>query len=235
MNRNILTLFFLLMCIHVFAQNIECKYTSTTVIPEDVKNIEDANIRNIVINQLSNKKKTFSLKVSNGKYLFEAISNEQNNGTVMQIGGSSSIYMDMNTKTSISQENILDRTFLIKETLKTYDWNITTENKEIINKKCTKATLKENPTIVAWFTSEIPVSFGPMGYYGLPGLILQLETPSKNYIIQEISVSKENISIKAPDKGKEISREDFDALKKKKQESFGINKGNGSKVKIIKM
>ncbi len=235
MNRNILTLFFLLMCIHVFAQNIECKYTSTTVIPEDVKNIEDANIRNIVINQLSNKKKTFSLKVSNGKYLFEAISNEQNNGTVMQIGGSSSIYMDMNTKTSISQENILDRTFLIKETVKTYDWNITTENKEIINKKCTKATLKENPTIVAWFTSEIPVSFGPMGYYGLPGLILQLETPSKNYIIQEISVSKENISIKAPDKGKEISREDFDALKKKKQESLGINKGNGSKVKIIKM
>ena len=235
MNRNILTLFFLLMCIHVFAQNIECKYTSTTVIPEDVKNIEDANIRNIVINQLSNKKKTFSLKVSNGKYLFEAISNEQNNGTVMQIGGSSSIYMDMNTKTSISQENILDRTFLIKETVKTYDWNITTENKEIINKKCTKAPLKDNPPIVAWFTSEIPVSFGPMGYYGLPGLILQLETPSKNYIIQEISVSKENISIKAPDKGKEISREDFDALKKKKQESLGIDKGNGSKVKIIKM
>ena len=223
------------MCIHVFAQNIECKYTSTTVIPEDVKNIEDANIRNMVINQLSNKKETFSLKVSNGKYLFEAISNEQNNGTVMQIGGSSSIYMDMNTKTSISQENILDRTFLIKETIKTYDWDITTEYKEIIHKKCTKATLKENPTIVAWFTSEIPVSFGPMGYYGLPGLILQLETPSKNYIIQEISVSKENISIKAPDKGKEISREDFDALKKKKQESLGINKGNGSKVKIIKM
>lgn len=223
------------MCIHVFAQNIECKYTSTTVIPEDVKNIEDANIRNMVINQLSNKKETFSLKVSNGKYLFEAISNEQNNGTVMQIGGSSAIYMDMDTKTSVSQENILDRTFLIKETIKTYDWNITTENKEIINKKCTKATLKENPTIVAWFTSEIPVSFGPMGYYGLPGLILQLETPSKNYIIQEISVSKENISIKAPDKDKEISREDFDALKKKKQESLGINKGNGSKVKIIKM
>ncbi len=235
MKRNILTLFFLLMCIHVFAQNIECKYTSTTVIPEDVKNIEDANIRNMVINQLSNKKETFSLKVSNGKYLFEAISNEQNNGTVMQIGGSSAIYMDMDTKTSVSQENILDRTFLIKETIKTYDWNITTENKEIINKKCTKATLKENPTIVAWFTSEIPVSFGPMGYYGLPGLILQLETPSKNYIIQEISVSKENISIKAPDKDKEISREDFDALKKKKQESLGINKGNGSKVKIIKM
>ncbi len=235
MKRNILTLFFLLMCIHVFAQNIECKYTSTTVIPEDVKNIEDANIRNMVINQLSNKKETFSLKVSNGKYLFEAISNEQNNGTVMQIGGSSAIYMDMDTKTSVSQENILDRTFLIKETIKTYDWDITTEYKEIIHKKCTKATLKENPTIVAWFTSEIPVSFGPMGYYGLPGLILQLETPSKNYIIQEISVSKENISIKAPDKGKEIGREDFDALKKKKQESLGIDKGNGSKVKIIKM
>ena len=235
MNRNILISLFLLMCSHTFAQHIECKYTSATVIPEDVKNIKDASIRNIVINQLSNSKQIFSLKFSNGRYLFEAVHNEQNNGNVMKIGGSSAIYMDMNKKTSISQENILDRTFLIKEAIKTYDWNITTESKEILNKKCIKAILKENPDIVAWFTAEIPVSFGPMGYYGLPGLILQLETSSKSYLIQEISLPKENLSIEAPDKGKEISREEFDSLKKKKQESLGINQDNGSKIKIIKM
>lgn len=235
MNRNLLTLFLLIMCSYTFAQNIECKYISTTVIPEDVKNMKDANIRNIVISQLSNSKQTFSLKFSDGKYLFELDSDEQNNSNVMKIGGSSAVYIDMNNKTSISQENILDRTFLIKETIKTYDWNITTENKDILNKKCTKATLKENPNIVAWFTTEIPVSSYPMGYYGLPGLILQLETSSKNYLIQEITLPKDSLSINAPDKGKEISREEFDTLKKKKQESLGINKGNGSKVKIIKM
>ena len=98
---------------------------------------------------------------------------------------------------------------------------------------CTKATLKQDPTVVAWFTTEIPVSFGPVGYYGLPGLILQLETKNKNYLIQEISPQKEILSIEAPSKGKEISREEFDKLKKEKQESFGIE--NGNKVKIIKM
>lgn len=233
MSRNLFILFFLFMYSYTFAQNIECKYTSTTVIPEDVKNIQDANIRNLVISRLSNNKQNFSLKFSNGKYLFEEIPNNQNSGNIMNIGGSSAMYMDMNKKISISQENILDRTFLIKEEIKTYDWNITTESKEILNKKCTKATLKENPAIVAWFTTEIPVSFGPMGYYGLPGLILQLETTNKNYLIQEISPQKDILSIEAPNKGKEIGREEFDKLKKEKQEDFGIE--NESKVKIIKM
>lgn len=233
MNRNTFTLFFLLMCSCTFAQNIECKYTSTAIIPEDVKNIQDANIRNLVISKLSNDKQLFSLKFSNGKYLFETVSNDFNNSNIMKIGGSSAVYMDMNEKISISQENILDRTFLIRETIKRYDWNITSENKEILNKRCTKATLKKDPTVVAWFTTEIPVSFGPVGYYGLPGLILQLETKNKNYLIQEISPQKEILSIEAPNKGKEISREDFDKLKKEKQESFGIE--NGNKVKIIKM
>ena len=233
MNRTLFILFFLFMYSHTFAQNIECKYTSTNIISEDVKNIQDINIRNLVISRLSNNKQIFSLKFSNGKYLFEEISNDQNSGNIMNIGGSSAIYMDINKKISISQENILDRAFLIKEEMKTYNWNITTESKYILNKKCTKATLKENPAIVAWFTTEVPISFGPMGYYGLPGLILQLETKTKNYLIKEILPQKEILSIEAPNKGKEIGREEFDKLKKKKQESFGVE--NENKVKIIKM
>lgn len=235
MNRLIFALFFLLMCGFINAQNVECKYVSTTIIPEDVKKIEDINIRNAVINQLSNRKQFFSLKFSNGKYLFEPISDNQINSNIMSIGGSSIIYIDINKDIAISQENILDRTFLIKETLKKYSWNITTETKEIFGKKCTKAILKDNSSIVAWFTTEIPISFGPIGYYGLPGLILQMETETKNYLIQNISLPKENLSIEPPTKGKEVTRQEFNLLKKKKQESLGIDKANGNKVKIIKM
>lgn len=237
MNKNILLPLFLIMCCSVFAQNVECKYASTNVIPKEVKEIEDANIRNIVINQLSNDKQLFSMKFSNGKYLFEKDSNNaQNDGNVMKIGTSSSVYMNMEEQITISQENILDRTFLIKETTKKYEWKMTTDSKDILGKKCTKATLKENPAVVAWFTTEIPVSFGPMGYYGLPGLIMQLETASKNYVIQEISLPKDELSIEIPSKGKEISREDFEKLKKEKQESLGVGQGDGkNKVRIIKM
>lgn len=235
MKKNFLTLFFLLMCSIIKAQNVECKYISSTVIPEDVKNIEDINIRNAVINQLSNRKQLFSLKFSNGKYLFEAIPDNQNNSNIMSIGVSSIIYMDINKDMAISQESILDRTFLIKETIKKYSWDITTETKEILGKSCTKAILKDNSSIVAWFTTEIPVSFGPMGYYGLPGLILQMKTENKDYLIQNVTLPKENLLIEPPTKGKEITREEFEILKKKKQENLGINKANGNRVKIIKM
>lgn len=219
---------------HAYAQNIECKYTSTAVISEDIKNIEDSNIRNTVINQLSNSKQNYSLKVSNGKYLFEAIPDEQSNSNV-KVGGSSAIYMDMSEKISISQENIFDRTFLIKETMKEYEWDITAEKKNILEKECTKATLKGKSSIVAWFTTEIPISFGPMGYYGLPGLIIQLETPSKQYVLQEINLHRDALQIEAPSKGKKTSREEFEALKKKKQEELGIQEGSGSKIKVIRM
>lgn len=218
-----------------YAQNIECKYISAIVIPEDVKDIEDVNIRNTVINKLSNRKQFFSLKYSKGEYLFEPIEDTKNEDQVMSIGENSTIYLDINKDISISQESILDRIFLIKETVKKYTWDITTEMKEILGKKCIKATLKGNSSIVAWFTTEIPVSIGPMGYYGLPGLILQLETQTKNFFIQEVSLANNELLIEAPNKGKKISREDFNTLMKKKQESLGVDRNNGSKIKIIKM
>ncbi len=223
-----------MMC-HTHAQHIECKYTSTAIISEEIRNMEDDDIRNAVINQLSNNRQSFSLKVSDGKYLFEAIPDEQSNGSTRKIGGSSAIYMDMNEKVSISQENILNRTFLIKEAMKEYEWDITTDRKNILERNCTKATLKGDSSIVAWFTTEIPVSFGPMGYHGLPGLIIQLETPSKQYVLQEINLHRDALQIEAPGKGKETSREEFEALKKKKLEELGVQEGSGTKIRVIRM
>lgn len=220
---------------HTFSQNIECGYISTNIISDDVQKIEDPNIRNMVTNRLSNEKQPFTLRLSNGIYLFEpAVGNQENKG-IMKMGGASAIYMDMNKQVTISQEKILDHTFLIREAMKTYKWDITTESKEIFKKKCTKATLREEPSVTAWFTTDIPIAFGPMGYYGLPGLILQLETATKQYFIQEVSIPKDSMDIKVPVKGKKISREDFEKLKKEKEKSFGINQGDGSKIKIIKM
>jgi len=46
--------------------------------------------------------------------------------------------------------------------------------------------------IVAWFTAAIPVSDGPEGYYGLPGMILELEI---NNGTATISTSKITLSL----------------------------------------
>ena len=63
-------------------------------------------------------------------------------------------------------------------------WEITQETKEIGEFEVQKATttplvhgmdLNPNRTAIAWFTTDIPISAGPEGYYGLPGLILELQ------------------------------------------------------------
>ena len=61
----------------------------------------------------------------------------------------------------------------------TQNWEIMDETKKILGYKCRKAIInnysKAKPKIIAWFTEEIPVSYGPINFYGLPGLILELD------------------------------------------------------------
>ncbi|WP_341842871.1 GLPGLI family protein [Chitinophaga caseinilytica] len=64
--------------------------------------------------------------------------------------------------------------YLIKEPLEKTDWQITTETKQILGHTCQKATgTVKGRTYTAWFTTDIPASFGPWKLYGLPGLILE--------------------------------------------------------------
>lgn len=229
----------LIVCMYcnglIHAQNLSCTFLCTTTIPKDVENIEDVNIRNLVIKRLSSEKQTYSLKFSKGRLSFEKIVNNDVDNKMMKLGETSSIYLDFNSNTSVSQENILDRTFIIKDSIKTYNWNITSVRKTILGEECIKAVLKEDSDIIAYFTPDIPVNAGPAGYFGLPGLILQLNTRSKQYLMQEIKNSTKELSIEIPTKGKEITMKEFETLKKKKEESLGIDNAHKGGIKIIKM
>ena len=59
------------------------------------------------------------------------------------------------------------------------NWQITNETKNIAGYQVVKATTKRNrgtqvETAEAWFTPHLNYAFGPLGYDGLPGLILEL-------------------------------------------------------------
>ena len=63
-------------------------------------------------------------------------------------------------------------------------WDISQETKMIGGynvQKATTTSLIDSTSflmitkVIAWFTTEIPISAGPEGYYGLPGLIVKLE------------------------------------------------------------
>lgn len=73
--------------------------------------------------------------------------------------------------------------FLIKADFPAIDWRIEDEVKEIGGYSCQKAIGAFGGRIYSvWFTSEIPVPYGPWKLHGLPGLILQAEDNKREVI-----------------------------------------------------
>jgi GLPGLI family protein len=74
--------------------------------------------------------------------------------------------------------DMLGKTYIVDDTLHTPTWKILNQIKEVAGFICMKAetvdTVK-NQKITAWFAQDIPVMAGPERYFGLPGLILELD------------------------------------------------------------
>jgi GLPGLI family protein len=76
------------------------------------------------------------------------------------------------------------------------NWTITNESKKIDSLLCYKATtIRESKiknetkftTIEAWFCPSISIPYGPKGYHGLPGLIVEIIDDKTSMIIEKIS------------------------------------------------
>ncbi len=89
--------------------------------------------------------------------------------------------------------------------------------------------LPKEITITAWYTPEIPVNQGPESYWGLPGLILEINDGKTVILCSKVVLNaKDKAEIKAPTNGKVISQKDYDeTVVKKMQEMRDMNQGNG--------
>ena len=80
--------------------------------------------------------------------------------------------------------------------------------------------------VEAWYTLQIPVSHGPGEYWGLPGLILEVSTGNTVMLCSKIVINpEEEIEIEAPDKGKEITKNDYQATIQEKMLEMRNNRG----------
>jgi GLPGLI family protein len=92
------------------------------------------------------------------------------------------IYSDFSSALSISQRNVLDEVFLVKDSLRRMVWKITEETREIAGYSCRRANglMLDSIYVVAFYTDKIPVSGGPESFSGLPGMILGVALPHEN-------------------------------------------------------
>lgn len=168
-------------------------------------------------------------------------------------------FKNVKNKLFTKESELMGKNFLIKDSLTVYNWKLVNESKMIGNYLSFKAvaTIKNNELsfnmrsgnsqniankndsiavapreilIEAWYTPEVPVNNGPGEYWGLPGLIMEVnaERMSLQLVSLDLNV-KEKINITEPDKGKVVTQKEYNEIVKTKMEEMRQNFEGGRK------
>ena len=95
---------------------------------------------------------------------------------------------------------------------------------------CEDIEIPKEIEVTAWYTPQIPVSQGPGDFWGLPGLILEVNTDKTTILCSKIIMNpKEKDVIEAPEKGDVVSRKEYnDIVTKKMEEMRSMYRGRGN-------
>ena len=140
-------------------------------------------------------------------------------------------YVDLENKKVIEQKEFMSRVFLIESDLEPEKWKLTGRQRIILEYACQEAiSVKDGREVRAWFTPEIGVAAGPGLYYGLPGLVLAVETLQGDRTLEATGIEIKHLGesvFKKPGKGKKVTREEYQALVTEKLKEMGIE-GDGT-------
>ena len=155
----------------------------------------------------------YELKFTSDKSVFKLAKENPNN---KYMWGTKPVDTDVSMQDfkkgiSISQKEVFENTYLIKDSSRTWEWKIAEETREIAGFECRKAVTKicDSVYVVAFYTDQIPVSAGPESFGGLPGMILGLAVPRLNTTwfatkLELVSPTPNDLNVKQ--KGKQIGR-----------------------------
>ncbi|MDG4715830.1 GLPGLI family protein [Winogradskyella marincola] len=185
-------------------------------------------------------------------------------------------YKNVKSKELLQDQEFFGKQFLIKDELKSLEWKMGTETKQIGQYTCFKATAiktvdgfdwrsmrrrrdnddkdkkegeKKNDSIkkdddpmseievpktievVAWYTPQVPINQGPDDYWGLPGLILEINADRTTILCTKIVMNPdEKEEIEKPKKGDEVTKAEYNEIITKKmqemREMYGGRRGN---------
>lgn len=164
-------------------------------------------------------------------------------------------YKNVKENAQIQNQEFYGKRFLVKDKLLKINWNMQSETKKIGNYTCYRATASiptedltwysfswdklrnaEKATsedeevdvteVEAWYTLEIPVSHGPLEYWGLPGLILEVSAGNTTMLCSKIIMNPDDkIVIEAPEKGKVVTKQEYQETIADKMKEFRDNRG----------
>jgi len=136
------------------------------------------------------------------------------------------IVNDLQNNIIISQKDIFENTYLIKDSSQNLEWKISDETREIAGFECRKAVTKicDSVYVVAFYTDQIPVSAGPESFGGLPGLILGLAVPRlyTTWFATKLELVEPTVAQLSPtQKGKKVTRVQLKAELQKGLKDWG--------------
>jgi GLPGLI family protein len=173
---------------------------------------------------------------------------------VMAAGSDDVLYCNFDAAKKVELRMILDKKFIVEDSIRTLKWKMSDETKTILNHQCRKATtmqyskrttmninngqmerkeIEDTSNIIAWFTTDIPVSAGPAEYQGqLPGLILEMDIHNGRQVFTalEISPKADLASIKEPSGKKHYTPDEFRKESNKMMEEMQRNNQGGQRV-----
>jgi len=135
-------------------------------------------------------------------------------------GRKETLFLTKNFETERSTDYIdmLGKSYIVDDTLRVPTWKILNQIKDVAGFICMKAVTEDTikkQKIVAWFAQDIPVPAGPERYFGLPGLILELDINDGDVTIiankVEFKTLTKELNLKKL-KGKKIADVDYNKI-----------------------
>jgi len=168
-------------------------------------------------------------------------------------------YCNFDKGTKTDQREIMERNYVVLDSIQKGNWKLTDETKTILTYTARKAVGKrissrtqmtmengemkrqvvtDTSTVIAWFSTDIPLSVGPADMQGqLPGAILEVDVNNGQTVYKALEVSsKVNVGkIKEPKDGKKITAAEFTKEREKLMEEMRKNMPGGGERRVIRM
>ncbi len=149
------------------------------------------------------------------------------------------IYFNRDKNLQVRQTEFMTRLFREELDMPIYKFKMGIATKEILGYKCMQAEIEiDNKEILAWFTADIPVSAGPEKYYGLPGLILEVNVNHGEQVWIATSIDltvPEKNQLFEPKEGKKVKTDQYIKIQEEKIEEWEKQQKMKKSDKVVRI